>query len=276
MNKIKYIFNVHRKECILGITSLFCLLLIFGIGYYSYTQNDNSSTVVANSIELSSAALIEEDEPLHQEEEVNEVIPKEEKDEKIRVDIKGQVVAPGVYEASCEDRVIDIISKAGGLLDGADTSVNNLSRRVWDEMVIIIYSKEEVENFSITKETEHEEILNSEEVKDIILNDATLKEEDIITNQDEYSNLPDDKTNQKTETSTNTKNEIEVKPITKISINNANKSELMKLTGIGSSKADAIISYRNTNGKFTKLEDLMKVKGIGEKVFAKIKDNIIL
>ena len=50
----------------------------------------------------------------------------------------------------------------------------------------------------------------------------------------------------------------------------------MTLTGIGESKALAIIKYREENNGFKTLEELMNISGIGEKVFAKIKDSITL
>ena len=48
----------------------------------------------------------------------------------------------------------------------------------------------------------------------------------------------------------------------------------MSLSGIGEAKATSIIAYRNTNGSFKTIEEIMKVSGIGESVFAKIKDYI--
>lgn len=60
----------------------------------------------------------------------------------------------------------------------------------------------------------------------------------------------------------------------KININSADKESLMNLPGIGESKADLIIDYRQSNGMFTSIEDIMKIQGIKEGVFNKIKDSI--
>ena len=48
----------------------------------------------------------------------------------------------------------------------------------------------------------------------------------------------------------------------------------MNLSGIGESKADAIINYRKENGNFKKIEDIKNVDGIGDAVYEKIKNNI--
>jgi len=60
----------------------------------------------------------------------------------------------------------------------------------------------------------------------------------------------------------------------KININTANIEELQKLPGIGPSKAQAIVDYRNSNGPFKSVEEIKNVKGIGEKTFEKLKDLI--
>lgn len=62
----------------------------------------------------------------------------------------------------------------------------------------------------------------------------------------------------------------------RISINQATKEELMSLPGIGESKADSIIAYREEHGGFQSTEDLMKISGIKEGVYNKIKDKITL
>ena len=59
-----------------------------------------------------------------------------------------------------------------------------------------------------------------------------------------------------------------------VNINTATKEELMTLSGIGESKATQIISYRETNGPFQKIEDIMNISGIKEGIFSKIKDYI--
>lgn len=59
-----------------------------------------------------------------------------------------------------------------------------------------------------------------------------------------------------------------------ININTATKEELMQLSGIGESRALSIIAYREKNGEFDKITDIMKVAGIKEAAFEKIKDYI--
>lgn len=60
----------------------------------------------------------------------------------------------------------------------------------------------------------------------------------------------------------------------RVDINTATKEELLGLSGIGEAKAASIITYRETNGKFKKIEDIMNITGIKNGVFDKIKDKI--
>ncbi len=182
------------------------------------------------------------------------------KDEKdaggdLYVDIKGEVLAPGTYLVEDGKRVKDVVEMAGGLTDKADTSVINLSKKISDEMVIIIYSKWEVQNFVATKEKEKAAIEGcqfSEEYQ--LKNDACIDSEQ-----------NSDSTQSKTSNTTSS-----------VSLNNATKEELMSLTGIGEAKALDIINYRNSNGGFKSIEEVKNVKGIGDAVFAKIKDRLTL
>ena len=59
-----------------------------------------------------------------------------------------------------------------------------------------------------------------------------------------------------------------------ININTANKEQLMKISGVGKTKAEVIIAHREKNGDFKKKEDITKVRGIGKSTFEKIKDKI--
>ncbi|WP_409370114.1 helix-hairpin-helix domain-containing protein [Lysinibacillus sp. 38-6] len=60
----------------------------------------------------------------------------------------------------------------------------------------------------------------------------------------------------------------------KVNVNKADDKELTTLAGIGPSKAQSIIAYREENGNFQTIEDVKKVAGIGEKTFEKLKDSI--
>ena len=62
----------------------------------------------------------------------------------------------------------------------------------------------------------------------------------------------------------------------KIIINTADINELIKITGVGQVIAQRIIDYRNENGSFKTIDDIIKVKGIGEKTFQKMKEQITI
>ena len=173
----------------------------------------------------------------------------EKEQETYMVDIKGEVNNPGIYQLSSDARVIDVINEAGGLTEQADTTVINLSKKITDEMVIIIYSQQEVQNWIDTKEQKQylqEQCISPREGQ--TQNDACIEE-------DEKESSP---------SSTNS---------SIININTAPKEELMLLNGIGEAKADAIIAYREET-PFETIEDIKNVSGIGDSIFEEIKDHI--
>lgn len=64
--------------------------------------------------------------------------------------------------------------------------------------------------------------------------------------------------------------------MTKVNVNTATATELTALPGIGETIAQAIVEYRDNNGAFRSVEDLLQVKGIGEKKLAALRDWVIL
>ena len=174
--------------------------------------------------------------------EVSEVAKQEEV--KLYFDIKGSVKKPGVYEFTQGDRIIDAINKAGGLTKNATTNNLNLSKKLTNEMVIYVFNKNEL---TTTKAFEQ------------VNNVAECKCETI-----EVNNCVDK----------NTTNESTDNETTKININTDSKEKLMTISGIGSSKADAIIEYRTKNGNFKTTEDIINVSGISKTIYDKIKDTI--
>ena len=74
----------------------------------------------------------------------------------------------------------------------------------------------------------------------------------------------------------NSKEQKLIKPGTKVNINTGLAADLMILPGIGQVMAERIIEYREENGSFKKPEDLMKVKGIGEKKFEVMKEFLVV
>ena len=177
---------------------------------------------------------------------IKEDTSNQKENKKYMVDIKGEVQTPGIYELENSSRVIDVINEAGGLTENADTTVINLSKKISDEMVIIIYSKWQVEHWKETKEQ-----------------GKYLQEQCISQKEEQAKN---DACIDDTEENTNSTPSI-------ININTATKEELMTLTGIGESKAEAIISYREKTA-FTKIEDIKNVSGIGDSIYEDIKNNI--
>lgn len=168
---------------------------------------------------------------------------------KFKVDLKGEVKKPGVYEVNDSMNVLDVINLAGGLKKKASTSNLNLSKKLTDQMVIVVSSKEKINK--VIK-------YNTQTVK----NDATINtsnQEGLVIEDESINNLEINE-------SKNTTNTL-------ININTASIEDLTKLPGIGKSKAELIIEYRN-NSSFNTIDDIKNIKGIGESVFEKFKDQI--
>lgn len=87
--------------------------------------------LIPNSIPIPTQNEINKD-------EVESIVTASPEKSTVVVDVKGQVVSPGVYTLSYESRVIDAIKVAGGLLPNADGRALNLASKLTDEMVIYV------------------------------------------------------------------------------------------------------------------------------------------
>ena len=173
------------------------------------------------------------------EKEITKVNSENDNNSTCNIDIKGAIINPGVYLVDCHKNVSDVINIAGGLKEEADTSTINLAKRISDEMVIVIYTKEEIA--TAIKEKNTPITIEKECICPEIKNDACIEKTDGVSN----GKL--------------------------ININTASKEELKTIPGIGDSKAEAIIKYRNEVGNFKDISELKNVNGIGEKLYEEIK-----
>lgn len=164
---------------------------------------------------------------------------------KIFVHVCGEVISPGVYEMEQGSRIYEAVSRAGGYTDRAAVDFLNLARPLEDGMKITIPDRETAKALSVEAE-EAGVSLGSFGVA------GSGKAGGGVSGQ--VSGKED--------------------PAAKININTASKEQLMTLSGVGESKAADIIAYREQNGPFRSIEDIMKVSGIKEAGFQKIRENI--
>ena len=158
------------------------------------------------------------------------------------VHICGAVSAPGVYELPAGSRIIDAVEAGGGFLPEADEACCNLAEEIVDGCQIYIMTK-------------------SESCAD----GQTEKKAGIQTSPD--SDMQTTDRNVRSNSATALENGL-------VNLNTADVAALMTLPGIGESRAKAIISYREQHGAFAQIEDIMKISGIKQAAFSKIKDKI--
>ena len=158
------------------------------------------------------------------------------------VHICGAVSAPGVYELPAGSRIIDAVEAGGGFLPEADEACCNLAEEIVDGCQIYIMTK-------------------SESCAD----GQAEKKAGIQTSPD--SDMQTTDINVRSNSTTALENGL-------VNLNTADVAALMTLPGIGESRAKAIISYREQHGAFAQIEDIMKISGIKQAAFSKIKDKI--
>ena len=241
MEKLKGMWYLYHKKVIICGVSLIILVIL---GIVSIISNDNK-------------LYAKEDIISSEEKTVEEVTTQK---EFITLDVKGFVNKPGVYSLEKGSRVIDAINIAGGFKEGANSDVLNLSKVLSDEMVVIVYSIDEVNNA-------YKDDVNISMSKDDVY--SYLKETYDSMIRDSIASLVESNAKLQVEEESKDDNKNDV-----ININTATKEELLNIPYVGESKADDIINYRNENGSFKTIEELMNVSGIGQATFDKIKSSI--
>lgn len=162
------------------------------------------------------------------------------------VHICGEVMEPGVYELPAGSRIFEAVEAAGGFTEAASTSYVNLAQELSDGWKVEIpVLGESVENMA-----SEQKMAGSEGVA---VGEAAGITADGISATGAAGSMAENGL---------------------VDINTATKQELCTLPGVGESRAESIISYREKNGGFTKIEDIMKVEGIKDGMFSKMKDKI--
>ncbi len=193
--------------------------------------------ITTEEIELEASSQLEQSEALKASESLEKV-------SQVPVYICGEVINAGVYYVDQDAIINDVIACAGGLTRDADATVINLASPIQpNEKIIIPKQGEEIDK----------------------LEDSYENRERIETLPSSYSNLQSGNSNSSGYTSCSTSQ------TGLVNINTATKAELMGLSGIGEVKALAIIAYRQEQGGFKNIEEIMQISGIGEKTFEKLK-----
>ena len=161
--------------------------------------------------------------------------------ERIYVDVCGAVANPGVFELAAGSRVFQAIEAAGGYLPEAVENCVNRAGVLTDGQQLYILTREEMEQQGMSQA----ELANASNVSG---SGNSRNTEAVSSGQQDN----------------------------RININTADEAQLTTLTGIGATRAQAIIAYREENGPFAVIEDIMNVQGIKEGTFAKIKDEIVV
>lgn len=162
----------------------------------------------------------------------------------IYVDVCGAVANPGVFQLAAGSRVFQAIEAAGGYLPEAALTCVNRAGVLTDGQQLYILTQEEMERQGLDPA--------------------------------EMSGASDGQMNGSAGTGQNAGLTVQAQQDNRININTADEAQLTTLTGIGATRAQAIISYRQENGPFAVIEDIMNVQGIKEGTFAKIKDEIVV
>lgn len=181
-------------------------------------------------------------------------------EEPLYVHVCGAVISPGVYELAAGSRVYEAVQAAGGFAENAEESYVNQAQELPDGAKLVIPTKEEAALSSqrnmkgqVASQRAEEGQTADGGVQIGIVTQEGLGLTDSSQSAGAGQTAADDG---------------------RININSATVEELCEIPGIGSTRAAAIVSYREAHGGFNKPEDIMQVSGIKEGTYEKIKDSI--
>jgi len=270
--------EIYIKKSLLILSAFILLVLLAIIGYLIkireqpiiFISQDEKPVVTTNN----AASTSTENKP-------SSPTPKEVHEE-IKVYITGCVKKPGIITLKKGQLIYDAINAAGGLTDDADKNINMvyaLNENVW----LNVKSKKKAEAVTENKASSSGTSTKTSKPDDnkgsgkaagnsgtvnsgTASNGAASNEagNGISIIKDSGGVLPSEKSQGDAGTSA------------KININTASAEELDALPGIGPAIAEDIVDYRNKNGEFKAIEDLLNVPGIGQSKFNRLKDNVTL
>ena len=285
---------------VLGIGSL-CLFLL-GCSEESFLVQKDSSTVILEDEIISEGKeqeernFLQEDKNEQSEEKLTQdidedglkenqqqisdgngmtLIEEQVEASEIAVHICGAVKQPGVYYLKENQRLYEGIQKAGGFREDAKEDYLNQALVLEDGMKIVVPTKEEVKREELLK-SENQKEKGAETGKSV---NSEKTSDSYIYSQKTTENLAmEDGWIQRKEIQPETEEELNESENSngKVDLNTADETLLCTLPGIGESRAKSIIAYRQEHGPFQQPEDVMKVSGIKQAAYEKIKSYVMV
>lgn len=232
-------YRQHQRQLKwLLLVAFFVIMVSAGLWQYLAKQKEvqaqSKSLLTANQATVTSSQVSQSAETSARSQSVQAETAKS---QIYYAEIKGAVKHPSVYIFKENERVTDLIEKAGGLTSDADQAQLNLAAPLSDGLSLYVPCKGE----DATSVAEINQALGSHSTASMTV---TAGGSSATNNQGA------------------------------INLNQADVTQLQKISGIGPKKAADIIAYREQVGAFKSVDDLLEVSGIGEKTLANMRDQV--